>query len=83
MASKLGYRQVIGMGFARELAKVARKNLAKTGFSNAVVVGADVADFGFPDCDIVVYIYNPFSIEVMLKVLANSQKSKPKKLYVI
>lgn len=83
VASKLGFRQVIGVEFARELAKTARTNLAKMGIANAVVVDADAADFHFPDSDMVVYLYNPFTIEVMQEVLANLQKSKAKRLYVI
>jgi len=83
VASELGFRQVIGVEFAHELAQTARRNLAKMGFANAVVLDLDAADFHFPNSDMVVYLYNPFSIEVMRKVLANLRKSNAKRLYVI
>ena len=83
VASKLGFRLVIGVEFAHELANIARTNLAKMGFANAVVVDADAADFQFPQTNMVVYLYNPFSIEVMRKVLANLRQSGAKRLYVI
>jgi len=83
VASKLGFRQVIGVEFAHELAEIARTNLAKMGFANAVVLDLDAADFQFPHTDMVVYFYNPFSIEVMRKVLANLRRSSAKRLYII
>jgi predicted RNA methylase len=83
VASKLGFRRVIGVEFARELANIARTNLAKMGFADAVVVDADAADFQFPQTDMVVYLYNPFSIEVMRKVVTNLRESNAKRLYVI
>ena len=49
MASKLGFQQVIGVEFARELVDIARTNLAKMRISKAVVRHGDAAEFHFPE----------------------------------
>ena len=83
VAANLGYKQVVGVEFADGLVKIARTNLAKTRTSNAVVIHADAADFVFPDGDMVVYLYNPFPQEVLRKVVANLQKCRSSRLYVV
>lgn len=83
VASKLGFRRVIGVEFALELAEIATANLAKIRATEASVVHEDAADFQFPDCNFVVYLHNPFSQEVMSRVMANLSKSRAKKIFVI
>jgi SAM-dependent methyltransferase len=83
VASSLCFKKVIGVEFVAELAEIARTNLLKRRIANAVVVHADAADFQFPDSDTVVYLYNPFSQEVLQKVVANLRECCSKKLYVI
>jgi SAM-dependent methyltransferase len=83
VAAKLGFKQVIGVEFAHELAKIAKENLAKMQIPNAIVVLADAAEYRFPEGELVVYLYNPFSREVMEKVAANLGKLLSQKLYVI
>jgi SAM-dependent methyltransferase len=83
VAAKLGFKQMIGVEFAGELVEVARTNLAKRQIANAVVLHVDAADFDFPDSNLVVYLYNPFSQEVLRKVVANLKAGCSKRLYVI
>lgn len=83
VAANLGFKQIIGVEFVHELAEVAKRNLAKVRIADAVVVETDAATYRFPDSDLVVYLYNPFSEEVVHMVLANLRESLPKKLYVI
>jgi SAM-dependent methyltransferase len=83
VAAKLGFKQVIGVEFAHELAETAKKNLEILGITNAVVEHADAAEYHFPSGDIVVYLYNPFHKEVLQKVIENLKRSLPKKVYVI
>src|SRR5579862_1729723 len=70
VAANLGFKHLIGVEFANELVEIARANLTKAGIVNAVVEHADAADFNFPSSDIVVYLYNPFSQEIVRKVAA-------------
>lgn len=83
VASNWGFKHVIGVEFAPELVGIARTNLAKMGIANAVVEYADAVDFHFPNSDIIVYLYNPFSREVVRKVVAKLRESDSKRLYVI
>jgi len=83
VAYNLGFKQVIGVEFARELADIARTNLAKLRISNARVMHADAGGFKFPDSDMVVYLYNPFSNQVMGSVIANLSRCRSRRRYVI
>lgn len=83
VASKLGFREIIGVEFARELVQIARANLTKMGVLNANVIHGDAADFPFPTSDFVLYLYNPFSHEVMRRVIANLRKSHAKRAFVL
>lgn len=83
VASKLGFKQMIGVEFVRELVEIARTNVAKRQIANAVVLHADAADFEFPDSNLVVYLYNPFSQEVLRGVVAKMKAGCSKRLYVI
>lgn len=84
VAATQGFRQMIGVEFAHELAEVARRNLAKMHVTNAAVVHGDAADYEFPDRDpTIVYLYNPFLEEVIAKVIVNLKKSRARKLFVI
>jgi SAM-dependent methyltransferase len=83
VASRLGFRRVIGVEFASELAAIARANLVAVGIDNAVVIEGDAAVFDFPDDSLVLYLYNPFSREVMNQVIENLGKSRGAKMYVI
>ena len=83
VAANMGFKQVIGVEFAHELAETAKKNLEILGITNAVVEHADAAEYDFPSGGIVVFLFNPFYEEVMQKVIANLKRSLPKKVYVI
>lgn len=83
VASRMGFRRVIGVEFAEELAKIASRNLVERGARDAVVLHADAADVTFPAGDTVVYLYNPFSEEVLARVLENLRAQQDGELYVI
>ncbi|MGH9404207.1 MAG: class I SAM-dependent methyltransferase [Terriglobia bacterium] len=83
IAARLGFKQVIGVEFVHELAEVAKKNLQKMQIGNATVLEMDAAAYRFPDDDLVVYFCNPFSEEVMSKVIANLRESLAKRIYVV
>jgi SAM-dependent methyltransferase len=68
IAAELGFARVIGVEFARELADVAKHNLQKLNIGNATIIHGDAAEYQFPDCNLILYMYNPFSADVMSKV---------------
>jgi SAM-dependent methyltransferase len=83
IAGRLGFRRVIGVEFAAELAAIARRNIQKMGLTNASVVHGDATEFAFPEGDLVVFLFNPFGPELMAKVAANLELRRHGKLYVI
>jgi SAM-dependent methyltransferase len=84
MAANLGFQQIIGVEFSEPLVSIARTNLAKKLVSNAVVLHADAASFQFPDSDIVLYLFNPFSEVVMRQVILHLKEiASRRKCYVI
>jgi hypothetical protein len=68
IAAELGFAQVIGVEFARELADVAKHNLQKLNIGNATIIHGDAAEYQFPDSNLLLYMQNPFSADVMSKV---------------
>jgi 16S rRNA G966 N2-methylase RsmD len=85
IASVLGFKRLIGVEFAEELVKIARKNLLSC--TRAEIIFADAADYDFPDENLVVYMFNPFERPVMEKViyrLAKAAESKAdRRVFVI
>jgi SAM-dependent methyltransferase len=69
VASHYGFCRVIGVEFAKELVEAARRNLQVSGIGGAEVMREDAANFRFPDGNLVVYLFNPFSREVLRPVL--------------
>lgn len=74
IAPRLGFRRVIGVEFAAELAAIARANLAKHGLAEVMVIEGDAAGYAFPAAPLVVYLYNPFAGEVMGTVVARLEQ---------
>lgn len=83
-ARELGFRKLIGVEFAADLAHIARLNLARLGASDAVIVHMDASDFCFPhEGQFVVYLFNPFAAEVMRRVLENLSRVIPRRVFII
>ncbi|MBY0337240.1 MAG: hypothetical protein K2X11_11540 [Acetobacteraceae bacterium] len=74
----LGFRRVIGVEFAVELAEVARANLATLGIANGEVVTGDAALFGFPREKLVAFLYGGTLDEgILRRVLENVTRIGP------
>lgn len=77
LAAEHPFRQVIGVEFAPELVAICEKNLRKDRAAlqrrchTMTVTLADAADFSFPRCPLVVFLYNPFGPEVLALLLKN------------
>lgn len=83
VAARFGFGKVIGVEFAQELAATAQANIASQALHNAVVLQADAAQFAFPQGGKVVYLYNPFSSEVLSRVLDNLRACSDEALYLV
>jgi SAM-dependent methyltransferase len=82
-ARELGFSKLIGVEFVHELAHIAKANLATVGAINAVVINTDASDFAFPEQDSIVYLFNPFSQEVMRKMVHNLRIASPARRFII
>lgn len=83
IAASMGFQQVIGVEFSKELAAIARTNLSKM-HARAEIVEGDAAEYQFPACEsLVIYLYNPFQRPVMAKVIERLRESRAKNLFVI
>jgi hypothetical protein len=69
IAARMGFRRIIGVEFAAELADIARRNLAIKGSSAEVILG-DAGEYALPDGPLGICLYDPFSGEIMRKVAA-------------
>lgn len=83
IAARMGFRRVIGVEFAAELAATARKNIQMMRVSNAIVIDADAAEFSLPQGKVVAFLFNPFRNAVVQKVVANVEQPRAGKLYVV
>jgi SAM-dependent methyltransferase len=76
LATCVPFNQVIGVEISPELAFIGNENLrvfthpARCA-GNAAIVCVDVTNFRFPRQPLVVYLYNPFTVPIMQRVIAN------------
>jgi SAM-dependent methyltransferase len=72
-AARRPYRQIVGVEISPALLETAKENRAayrgKLVCRDIRLVRADAAAFTFPRGDLVVYLYNPFRIEVLAPML--------------
>jgi len=83
IAARLGFRRVVGVEFAAELAATARRNIQIAGITNASVIDADAAEFSLPEVDLAVFLFNPFRSAVVRRVASKLEQPRVGELYVI
>ena len=91
LAAELGFRRVIGVEFAVELAEAAQARIAAYRQQAAAPPEMachvmDAADFAIPDGPCVVFLFNPFGEPVLRRVVANLERAHgkaPREIHVI
>jgi SAM-dependent methyltransferase len=91
IASRYGFRRVLGIEFSPSLCDIARKNIAvfsaRAGYGSTIeVLEADAAAYCFGPDDSVLFMYNPFDGHVMQALIRNLQRSlevHPRPLWLI
>ncbi|MBI5129497.1 MAG: class I SAM-dependent methyltransferase [Rhodopseudomonas palustris] len=76
VAAELGFSSCVGVEFADELARAARRNVAASGFRTISIVHGDAGNYAFRDEPFVLYLFNPFSAPIMQRVRDNLLKLK-------
>jgi len=85
------FTRVTGVDFSIPLCRVAERNLAAARLLrrrcvDAQVVNADAAEYVIPDGPVIFFFANPFTDEIMTRVLTNiltSYRASPRPLYLI
>ncbi|MFT3940817.1 class I SAM-dependent methyltransferase [Rhodopseudomonas sp.] len=83
VAAELGFKSCVGVEFAGELAQTAKANAAAAGFNTISIVHGDAGGYAFPDEPFVLYLFNPFSHQIMARVRDNLLKLRRAEYYVI
>ncbi len=90
LASHYRFRKVIGVEFARDLHEIAQRNIRtyrdrRQQCFDIESVHCDASVFPIPATPCVLYFYQPFSVEVMAKVMTNIRDSlalEPRRIYL-
>ncbi|MEM7437085.1 MAG: hypothetical protein AAF436_18165 [Myxococcota bacterium] len=88
LAREAGFREIIGVEFARELHEQALANVDRWAPNDGRIrcVHGDATEFVIPESPCVLYFNNPFSEPVMTQVLARieeSIRSRPRKVFIL
>jgi SAM-dependent methyltransferase len=91
VASELPFRAILGVELSESLARIAQANAAIIARrfperTRIEIVAGDAANFHLPPGDIALYLYNPFGVELMEKVVAEVEAAlaaEPRTIYVI
>lgn len=75
-AKKIGFKQTIGVEFAKELHETAVENIKKMKLENVESLYADATTYVPPKNVSVIYFFNPFDEVVMQKVIENILEHK-------
>lgn len=70
LAGEYGFKRIIGVEFAPALCEIARHNLLITQ-TRAEVVCRSATEFVFPKEPIVIFMYSPFTSDILERVLRN------------
>jgi predicted RNA methylase len=80
VAAEYPFRKIQGVEFAVQLHRAAEHNIARYRHRrqrcrDIQSLNVDAAEYKFPDGNLVLYLYNPFGLEVTKKVFANLEKA--------
>lgn len=79
-ASDLPFRKIVGVEYSAKLNEIAQANIRR--YSNPkmrcrdlTTLCVDAVDYPIPDGPLIFYLHNPFSEDVMVRVMANIESS--------
>jgi SAM-dependent methyltransferase len=80
LASALPFRKILGVEFSPTLARIAQDNVARYRADDRrcwdiEIVCGDAADYELPPEPTVLYLYNPFERQVMVRIVENVRRS--------
>jgi SAM-dependent methyltransferase len=86
LAAQHPFRRIIGVEFAEELHRTAEENFRKLGQDKRIeLIHEDAGEYPLPDEPLLIFMYHPFSEELMRKVAAKvlaSYRLSPRKIKI-
>lgn len=73
IAAEFGFKHLVGVEFAGELAAIGRRNLERKGIAGDILT-MDAGQYQFPSTPFVLYLYNPFRGETFARMLDNLKR---------
>jgi SAM-dependent methyltransferase len=70
LAEHVGFDKIVGVEFSRRLARIARANAATMDSQRITVIDQDAREFAFPSSPLVVFLYNPFSGDILRSTMS-------------
>ena len=80
-AKEFGFKRSLGVEFAKELHKIAQKNIKKLDINEVVSINKDAVEYFPPRDTTVIFLFNPFDRTVMRKVVKNILKARESFIY--
>lgn len=91
LASRFPFRQIVGVEHSASLTEVAARNIRafhdeKQQCRNVTAICEDATAFHIPNTKVVLYLHNPFDLQLMLAMVRNTEESlraNPRRLFVV
>jgi SAM-dependent methyltransferase len=83
VASRFGFRRLIGVEYVPVLAEVAKENLKRLNIGNATVVECDARQYSFDRDPAVVFLFNPFGRSILETVVERMLTAAGPELYIV
>jgi predicted RNA methylase len=83
IASRFGFRSLLGVELVKVLADLAKTNLQRQGIRNAAIVNVDARQFTFQSAAAVIFMFNPFGPDIMKAVVNNLIAANLPELFII
>jgi SAM-dependent methyltransferase len=71
VASRYGFKHLLGVDYSRKLTRIAEKNLRRCGIKCAQIECADATKFDYPAGNIFAFFYHPFADPALLDSVLN------------
>lgn len=91
LASLFPFKRIVGVEYCPELNQIARQNVRKFSSPQQAcfeieIIDADAAEYALPDDPLLLFLFNPFSYQVMSQVIQNvirSHAAKTRRILLI
>ena len=86
LARRAGFQRTRGIEFSGILCRLARRNVRNKGLDGVAVIHQDATVYQYQDDEMVYYLFNPFTVEVLepvVQAMMLSLRRHPRQLWII